>query len=77
MEESKEELKNFLMRVKEESEKKKKKNSLKLNIKKRKHTHKRLRSWHLVPSVHGKKMEAVIEFLFLGSKITVDGNPQN
>ena len=46
---SEEELKNFLMRVKEESEKA----SLKLNIKK-KNNNKKLRSWHLVPSLHGK-----------------------
>ena len=38
-----EELKGLLMKVKEESEK----FGLKLNIKK-------LRSWHLVPSLHGK-----------------------
>ena len=44
MAESKEELKVLLMRVKEESEKV----SLKLNIQKK------LRSWHLVPSLHGK-----------------------
>ena len=44
MVESKEELKSLLMRVKEESEKA----CLKLNIKK-------LRSWHLVPSFHGKE----------------------
>jgi len=43
MAESKEELKGLLMRVKEESGKA----GLKLNIKK-------LRSWHLVPSLHGK-----------------------
>ena len=43
MAESKEELKSFMMKVKEESEKV----GLKLNIKK-------LRSWHLVPSLHGK-----------------------
>ena len=43
MAESKEELKIFLMKVKEESEKA----GLKLNIQK-------LRSWHLVPSLHGK-----------------------
>ena len=42
MAESKE-LKNFLMKVKEKSEK----TGLKLNIQK-------LRSWHLVPSLHGK-----------------------
>ena len=43
MAESKEELKSLLMKVKEESEKA----GLKLNIQ-------ILRSWHLVPSLHGK-----------------------
>ena len=43
MAESEEELKRLLMKVKEESEKP----GLKLNIQK-------LRSWHLVPSLHGK-----------------------
>ena len=43
MAESEEELKSLLMKVKEESEKV----GLKLNIQKR-------RSWHLVPSLHGK-----------------------
>ena len=43
MAESEEELKRFLMRVKEECEK----SNLKLNIK-------NLRSWHPVPSLHGK-----------------------
>ena len=43
MAESKGELKNLLMRVKEESEKA----GLKLNIEK-------LRSWHLAPLLHGK-----------------------
>ena len=43
MAETKEELKSLLMKVKEESEKA----SLKLNIK-------NLRSWPLVPSLHGK-----------------------
>ena len=43
MVESKEELKSLLMKVKEESEKA----GLKLNIQKTK-------SWHLVPSLHGK-----------------------
>ena len=43
MAESEEELKSVLMKVKEESEKV----GLKLNIQK-------LRSWHLVPSLHGK-----------------------
>ena len=41
--ESEEELKSLLMKVKEESEKV----DLKLNIQK-------IRSWHLVPSLHGK-----------------------
>ena len=43
MAESEEELKSLLMKVKEESEKV----GIKPNIKK-------LRSWHLVPSLHGK-----------------------
>ena len=44
MAESEEELKSLLMKVKEEREKA----GLKLNIKKN------LRSWHLVPTLHGK-----------------------
>ena len=44
MAESEEELKSLLMKVKEESEKV----GLKLNIQRK------LRSWHLVPSLHGK-----------------------
>ena len=43
MAESEEELKSFLMKVKEESEKA----GLKLNIQKQ-------RSWHPIPSLHGK-----------------------
>ena len=43
MAESEEEIKSLLMKVKEESEKV----GIKLNINKR-------RSWHLVPSLHGK-----------------------
>ena len=43
MAESEEELKNLLMKVKEESEKV----GLKLNIQK-------MKSWHLIPSLHGK-----------------------
>ena len=46
MAESAEELKRLLMKVKEESEKA----DLKLNIQK-------LKSWHLVPSLQGKRME--------------------
>ena len=45
MAENKEELKSFLMKVKEESEKA----FLKLNIQK-------LRSWHPVPLLHGKQI---------------------
>ena len=45
MEESKEKLKSLLMKVKEGSEKV----GLELNIQK-------LRSWHPVPSLHGKQM---------------------
>ena len=67
MAESEEEPKRLLMKVIKDS----KKASLKLNTKK-------LRSWHLVPSLHGKsmgkKMETVTDFIFLGSKITVDGD---
>ena len=67
MAENEEELKSPLMKVKEESEKV----GLKLNIQK-------LRSWHSVPSLHGKldgeTMETVTDFIFLGSKITADGD---
>ena len=68
MVESREELKSLLMKVKEGSEKA----GLKLNIPKT------LRSWHLAPSLHGKKnrkkAEAVRDFIFLGSKITADAD---
>ena len=41
-------------------------------------TFKKLRIWHLVPSLHNKemweKMETVTDFVSLGSKITVDGD---
>ena len=41
-------------------------------------TFRKLRSWHLVPSHHGKlmgkKMETVRDFIFLDSKITEDGD---
>ena len=47
MEESEEELKCLLMKVKKEGEKA----GVKLNIKKKKQ---QTRSWHLVPSLHGK-----------------------
>ena len=64
--ESEEELKSLLMKVKEESEKV----GLKLNIQK-------LRSQHLVPSLHGKQMWKqwkVSDFIFGGSKIRADGD---
>ena len=69
MAESEEELKSLLMKVREESEKA----SLKLNIQKKQ----KIRSQHLVPSLHTnrwEKLEIVANFIFLGSKITADGN---
>ena len=67
MEESKEELKNLLMRVKEENEKA----SLKLNIKKTKiMAPSPITSWQIEGGIVG----AVTNFLCLGSKITVDGD---
>ena len=64
MAESEEELKNLLMRVKEKSEK----TGLKLNIKKTK-----IMASGPITSrqMEGEKVEAVTDFLFLGSKITV------
>ena len=67
MAESKEELKNLLMRVKKESEKV----SLNLNIPKTKiMVSGPITSWQ----IEGEKLEAFTDFLFLGSKITVDGD---
>ena len=67
MAESKEELKSLLMRVKEESEKA----GLKLSILKTKVMESGpTTSWQ----IEGEKVEAVSDFLFLGSKITVDGD---
>ena len=67
MAESEEELKNLLMRVKEESEK----TGLKLNIKKTKiMASGPITSWQ----IEGEKVEAVTDFLFLGSKITADSD---
>ena len=38
-------------------------------------TFKKLRSWHLVQSLsNGERMETVTDFIFLGSKITADGD---
>ena len=67
MAESKEELKSLLMKVKEESEKA----GLKLNIQKTKTiTSSPITSWQ----IDGETMETVRHFLFLGSKITADGD---
>ena len=67
MAESEEELKNFLMEVKEESEKV----GLELNIQKTKITASGpITSWQ----IDGETMETVTDFLFLGSKITADGD---
>ena len=67
MSESKEELKSLLMKVKEEREK----TGLKLNIEKTKiMASGSITSWKL----NGKKMETVADFIFLGSKITVDSD---
>ena len=67
MAESKEELKNLLMKVKEESEN----TGLKLNIQKTKITASGpITSWQ----ADGETMETVTDFIFLGSKITADGD---
>ena len=67
MAESKEEFKSLLMKVKEESEKA----GLKLNIQKTK-----IMASGPITSmqIDGETMETVTDFIFLGSKITVDGN---
>ena len=66
MAESEEELKSLLMKVKEESEKV----GLKLNIQKTKiMASGPITSWE----VDGETVETVSDFIFLGSKITVDG----
>ena len=67
MAESKEELKSHLMRVKEESEKA----GLKLNIQKMKFM---VSSPITLWQIEWEKVEAVTNFFFLGSKITVDGD---
>ena len=66
MAESKEELKSFLMKVKEESEKA----GLKLNIQKTKiMASSPITSWQIA----GKALDIVTNFIFLGYKITADG----
>ena len=67
MAESKEELKSLLMRVREES----KKAGLKFNIQKTKiMASSPISSWQ----TEGEKVEVVTDFIFLGSKITVDSD---
>ena len=67
MAESEEELKSFLMKTEEESEKA----GLKLNIQKTKiMAFGPISSWQ----IDGETMETVTDFIFLGSKITVDGD---
>ena len=67
MEESEEELKSLLMKVKEESEKV----GLKLNIEKTKiMASGPITSWQ----INGETVETVADFIFLGSKITADGD---
>ena len=65
--ESEEELKSLLMKVKEESEKA----GLKLSIQNMK-----IMAYCLISpwQIDGETMETVIDFIFLGSKITADGN---
>ena len=67
MAESEEELKSFFMKVKEESEKL----GLKLNIQKTKNMASGpITSWE----IDGETVETVSDFIFWGSKITVDGD---
>ena len=67
MSESEEELKSLLMKVKEESEKV----ALKLNIQKSKiMASGPITSWE----IDGETMETLTDFIFLGSKITADGD---
>ena len=67
MEESEEKLKSLLMKVKEESEKVR----LKLNIQKTKiMASGPITSWQM----DGEAIETVTDFIFLGSKITADGD---
>ena len=67
MAESKEELKSLLMKVKEDNEKA----GLKFNIQKTK-----IMASSTITSlqIDGKKVEAVTDFIFLGSKITANGD---
>ena len=67
MAESEEELNNLLIKVKEETEK----TGLKLSIQKSKiMSSSPITSWQ----IEGETMETVTDFIFLGSKITADGD---
>ena len=67
MAENKEELKSLLMKVREGSEKA----GLKLNIQKTKiRASSPITSWQ----IQGEKVETVTDIIFLGSKITADGD---
>ena len=66
MAESEEELKSHLVKVKEESEKV----GLKLNIQKTKMVSGPITSLQ----IDGETVETVVDFIFLGSKITADGD---
>ena len=67
MAEIKEKLKSLLMKVKEES----KKSGLKFNIQKTKiMASSPITSWQ----IDGETIETVTDFIFLGSKVTVDGD---
>ena len=67
MAENKEELKSLLMKVKDESEKV----GLKLNIQKTKIMASGPINWW---QIDGETVETVADFIFLGSKITADGD---
>ena len=70
MTENEEELKSLLMKVIEDSGKKRK-TGLKFNIQKTKI----MASGPITPwQINGETMETVTDFIFLGSKITVDGD---
>ena len=67
MAENEEELKTLLMKVKEENEK----TGLKFSVQRTKiMASGPITSWQ----IEGKKVEAVIDFIFLGSKITADSD---
>ena len=77
MAESEEELKSLLMKVKEESEKV----GLKLNIQKKKNKTLNIQKTKIMASgpitswqIDRETVETVADFIFLGSKITADGD---